>query len=318
MNLVDVVCVGNLVADVIVKPVNALPPSGELRLVDSIDLRAGGCALTTAIGLAQLGANVVIAGFVGNDPFGRFLEEQMDQAGVDSRRLGRHSNLPTSTTAVLDGNSGEHVLLHTTGATAGLTRESIPDELLFAGRVLHVAGAGINPGLDGQPTAELLAEAQTRGILTSLDTAFDSTGRWARVHAALPHLDVFAPSLHEVRHISGFHKPEDIAAWARKRGVKTVIIKLGGDGAFVSSDAFSGHIPAHDVPVLDTTGAGESFNAGLLYGLTHGWPLKQAVLLGTAMGALAVARIGAVSDLTRLDDVLQLAGLDQSASTAHS
>jgi sugar/nucleoside kinase (ribokinase family) len=311
---VDVVCVGNLVADVIVKPVNALPPSGELRLVDSIDLRAGGCALTTAIGLAQLGANVIMAGFVGNDPFGRFLEEQMDEAGVHSRRLGRHPTLPTSTTAVLDGDSGEHVLLHTTGATAGLTRDSIPDDLLFAGRVLHVAGAGINPGLDGQPTADLLAEAQDRGILTSLDTAFDSTGHWTRVHAALPHLDVFAPSLHEVRYISGLHKPEDIANWARDRGVKTVIIKLGSDGAFVMSEGFTGFVPSHSVPVLDTTGAGESFNAGLLYSLVRGWPTKSAVLMGTAMGALAVSRIGAVADSTSVDDVLQLAGLKSDVS----
>ena len=309
MKSVDVVCVGNLVADVIVKPVNTLPPSGELRLVDSIDLRAGGCALTTAIGLAQLGASVIMAGFVGDDPFGRFLEEQLDAAGVDPRRPGRHPNLPTSTTAVLDGDSGEHILLHTTGATAALTRDSIPDEMLFAGRALHIAGAGINPGLDGQPTAELLAEAQARGILTSLDTAFDSTNRWERVHSALPHLDVFSPSLSEVRPISGLHAPEDIAAWARDRGVKTVIIKQGGDGAFVSSDDFSGHVPAHRVPVLDTTGAGESFNAGVLYGLTRDWSLQDSLLIGAAMGALAVTRIGAVDRLTSLDRVLQMAGL---------
>jgi sugar/nucleoside kinase (ribokinase family) len=305
----DVVCVGNLVADLIVRPVDALPPRAELRMVEAIDLRAGGCALTTAVVLGRLGAKAAMLGMVGDDPFGQFLESALADASVDGRGVVRHPTVPSVATVVVVDSQGERTYLHAPGVGALLTREHLPHDLLFAGKALHIAGALINPGIDGEPTASILQEARRRGILTSLDTAFDPTGTWQRVHTALPHLDIFAPGYPEARHISGLDDPAAIARWARERGARTVIVKLGGDGAYVDGPEFQGRVPAFPVDVVDATGAGESFNGGLLYGLTRGWPLERAVRLGAATGALAVTQIGAAAGVTNLAESLALAGL---------
>jgi sugar/nucleoside kinase (ribokinase family) len=307
---VDVVCVGNLVADIIVRPVDALPPRGALTMVEAIDLRAGGCALTTAVVLGRLGAKAAMLGLVGDDVYGRFLEDALIDAGVDVGGVVRHPTVPSVATVVVVDGEGERTYLHAPGVGALLSRDHLPDERLFAGKAIHVAGALINPGIDGEPTARILAEAQARGILTSLDTAYDPTGRWERVHAALPHLDVFAPGYPEARHVAGNDDPIAIAAWARERGARIVVVKLGPDGAYVDADEFRGFVPAHRVEVVDATGAGESFNGGLLFGLCAGWPLERAVRLATATGALAVTKIGAAEGVDSLAAAMALASID--------
>lgn len=306
---VDVVCVGNLVADLIVRPVDALPARGALTMVEAIDTKAGGCALTTAVVLGHLGADVAMLGMVGEDLYGRFLVEALDEAGVDRRGVVWHPTIPSVATVVVVDSGGERTYLHAPGVGAIMSRADLPDDRLFAGNALHIAGALINPGIDGEPTAQIMAEAQARGILTCLDTAFDPTGRWEKVHAALPYLDVFAPGYPEARHIAGLDDPAEIAAWARQRGAKSAIIKLGGEGAYVDGPGWRGLIPVLPVPVVDTTGAGESFNGGLLYGLTHGWPLERAARLGAATGALAVTQIGAAAGAGTLSEAMALAGL---------
>jgi sugar/nucleoside kinase (ribokinase family) len=309
-NPVDVVCVGNLVADLIVRPIDTLPPRSELRMVEAIDLRAGGCALTTAVVLGRLGAKASMLGLVGDDPFGRFLEEALAEAAVDGSGVVRHPTVASVATVVVVDSQGERTYLHAPGVGALMTRDHLPDERLFAGKAIHIAGALINPGIDGEPTARIMEEAQRRGILTSLDTAFDPTGTWERVHAALPHLDIFAPGYPEARHISGLDDPVAIAAWARERGARTAIVKLGADGAYIDGPEFRGIIPAHRVETVDSTGAGESFNGGLLHGLTADWPLERAARLGAATGALAVTKIGAAAGVTNLVEAMALAGLD--------
>ncbi len=308
-NAVDVVCVGNLVADLIVRPVDTLPPRAELRMVDAIDLKAGGCALTTAVVLGRLGARTAMLGMVGEDVFGRFLVDALDEAGVDTTGMVVHPTLPSVLTAVIVDSGGERTYLHAPGVGAVMSRDDLPDERLFAGKALHIAGALINPALDGEPTAQIMAEAQQRGIITTLDTAFDPTGTWERVLPALPYLDVFAPGYPEVKNISGLDDPVQIAAWVRAQGAKAAIIKLGGDGAYVDGPDFQGLIPPFPAPVVDTTGAGESFNGGLLFGLVAGWPLERAARLGAATGALAVTQIGAAAGAGSLADAMALAGL---------
>ncbi|MGI9252661.1 MAG: carbohydrate kinase family protein [Thermomicrobiales bacterium] len=305
----DVVCVGNLVADLIVRNLEALPPRTTLQMVEAIDLKAGGCAYTTAYVLSALGARSAMLGAIGDDIFGRFLEEELVKVGVDCSGLLRHSTLGSTATMVVVDGAGERTYVHAAGAAVALRRESLPEELLFSGRAIHVAGALINHDLDGEPTAAIMREAQARGILTSLDTSWDSSGRWERVHAALPYLDVFAPGHPEARMVSGLDDPRKIAAWARGRGAKIAVIKLGPDGAWVDGPGFRGLVPAIPVTAIDTTGAGESFNAGFLYGLLRGWPLERAARLGVATGGRAVSGVGAVAGACSLAEALAFAGL---------
>jgi sugar/nucleoside kinase (ribokinase family) len=308
----DVVCIGILVADVIARPVQELP-RGRLALVEEVSLRAGGCAVNTASALVRLGVRAAVVGRVGEDALGDFLLGVLDERGVDRAGVERDPAVPTSATVVLVDEGGERTFLHLPGANGRLRPEDLEKDAAFAGRALHVGGALVLPGLDGRPTAALLAEAQQRGLLTSLDTVWDPTGHWERVYPSLPHLDVFAPSLAEGEAISGERGPAAVAAWLREHGVGTVAVKLGAHGCYASGPDFEGSVEAVSVASVDGTGSGDAFVAGLLYGRLAGWPLERAVRLANAVGALATTAVGAVEGLRSLDETVALAGLESAA-----
>src|SRR5262245_2227892 len=309
----DVVCLGILVADAVGRPVDGLPPTGTLGAIGEITLQAGGCALSTASALARLGLGSAVAGLVGEDALGDFLLARLDERGVDRRGVRRDPAVATSASLVLVGSSGERTFLHVAGASARLRAEDLDREALFAGRALHVGGALLMESLDGEPTAALLAEARDRGVTTSLDTAFDPTGRWSRALPCLPHLDLMTPSLTEARGVSGEREPAAVAAWLRARGVARVALTMGADGCWASGEGFEGHLPGLPVAAVDGTGAGDAFAAGLLFGTLAGWPLERAARFANAVGALATTAVGAVAGLRGAEETLTLAGLSRTA-----
>jgi len=306
----EVTCLGILVADVIASPVDELPPRGTLGFVDGVALRGGGCALNTATALVRLGVASGVAGKVGADPFGDFLRGLLDERGIDRRGVVVDPAVSTSSTVVLVDTEGERTFLHLPGANGRVRSDDLDLELLFAGRALHLGGALVMPELDGPPSAALLAEARSRDLHTSLDPVWDPTGRWERILPALPHLDVFTPSLAEGQAISGERDPADVAAWLRGRGVGTVALKTGAEGCFVSGLGFEAHVEAFSVRVVDGTGAGDAFAAGLLYGALAGWPLERSARLANALGALATTAVGATEGLLGLRETLAFAGLE--------
>lgn len=303
----DVVCLGILVADVIARPVDDLPPAGSLRLVEGISLHGGGCALNTATGLTRLGLSAAVVGKVGADPLGELLVRLLDERGIDRSGVLRDPSVPTSATVALVASDGERTFLHLTGANAHLRADELDVDLLCSGRILHVAGALVMDALDGEPLAELLAEAKRRGVTTCVDTVWDATNRWKRILPSLPFVDVLAPNLAEATAITGEHDVDSVVRSLQRAGARDVVVKLGPDGCYASG---AGHVPAADVRALDGTGAGDAFVAGLLYGLLERWPLERAARLGNAAGALATTAIGASEGLRGLRETLALAGLE--------
>lgn len=296
--MIDIVCLGIFVADVIARPVEALPRPGTLALVDAITLRGGGCALNTSSALARLGTRAAALGKVGVDPLGDFLLRLLSERGVDGSGVLRDPSVSTSASVVFVDHAGERTFLHLKGANATVQTDEL-GEAPFAGRALHIAGALVLDALDGEPTASLLAEARRRGIHTSLDTAFDGSGRWERVLPALPHCDLVTPGLEEARAITGEHEPDRAAARLRALGAGAVAVTLGPDGCFVDG---VGHVPARSVEVVDSTGAGDAFAAAFLYGRLAGWPPERCARFANAAGALATTAVGAfegVGDLTK-------------------
>ena len=310
---VDVVCLGILVADVIARPIDDLPQRGTVALVKEISLRAGGCAVNTASALAKLGARAAVAGKVGADPFGNFLLGVLDARGVERRGVLRDPAVPTSATVALVGSDGERTFLHLPGANGELRRRELDPAVVFGGRILHLAGALVMPALDGEPAAAVLADARSRGLLTSLDTVFDATGRWDLVLPCLPHADLFAPSLAEGRAISGEAEPAAVAAWLRERGAGEVALKMGADGCYASGKGFEGQVEALPVEAVDGTGAGDAFVAGLLYGKLAGWDFERSVRLANAAGALATTAVGAAEGVRNLEETLAFAALEARA-----
>jgi sugar/nucleoside kinase (ribokinase family) len=312
----EVLCAGIVVADAIASPVDEPPEKGALALVESVQLATGGCALSTASALARLGVPAALCGCVGDDLLGEVLVREARARGLDTRAVRVCDEL-TSASVVLDASDGERSFLHNPGASAELRPDDIERALADpAPRWLHIGGALVLPGLDGQPLAPVLEAARERGVTTSLDPVYDATGRWDRVHPSLAHLDVICPNLVEARGITGQREPEACARRLRERGVRQVAIKLGRDGAFALDDDTAEHVPPFRVEPKDETGAGDAFAGGLIYGLLRGWPLGRAVRLANAVGALSTTGIGASSTLPDLEEALAFAGLNAEVASS--
>jgi sugar/nucleoside kinase (ribokinase family) len=172
-----------------------------------------------------------------------------------------------------------------------------------------VTGTMVMKTLDGEQTARLLSEAQQSGAQTLLDTVYlDTAPRelWhASIHPALPVLDYFIPSQPEARAITGLKTPGEMARYFQDRGCKNVVIKLDEVGAFCRmADGTETTVPAYRVePVVDTTGAGDSWSAGFLAGLHEGLSMPDAALLGNAAAAHCIQAPGAATGIVPLEQI---------------
>jgi sugar/nucleoside kinase (ribokinase family) len=293
---------------VIVRPVDALPERGTLGLVDSIELRGGGCALNTASALTRLGLRAAVVGKVGADAFGDFILGALEERGVNASGVIRDTRTPTSASVALVDAAGERTFLHATGANATVSADELGEDP-FRGRALHIAGALVLDELDGEPTALLLSEARRRGIGTSVDTVFDARGRWDRLISVLPFCDLVTPGLHEALAITGEEEPGRAARRLRELGAHVAAVTLGADGCYVAADAFEGHVAGFRVEALDGTGAGDAFAAGFLQGMLAGRSLEECARLANAAGGLATRAVGAFEGVGDLAETERLAGL---------
>jgi sugar/nucleoside kinase (ribokinase family) len=294
-----VLCAGQLAADILVRPVDRLDFASDTRRVELIRLANGGDCLNAAIGLRRLGLAVSFAGLVGRDPWGDFLASVIEREGIDGRGLKRAPEAGTCTVLVAINSQGERTFFYHGGANDLFSLRDVDPALAAEADAVHVGGTYLLPRFDGEGAAALFREARARGKLTSMDVTWDVEGRWLSVIApCLPHLSWFLPSVKEAEKITGRGQPEDMAAFLRDRGVGGVVIKLGERGCYVLPAGRPGFIvPAFAVPVVDTTGAGDSFVAGFLAGLLRGWDPERSARLACAAAALNIQKVGATAGM---------------------
>lgn len=301
--MTEVVCLGILVADVVGKPVESLPERGKLLLVDTMELHTGGCAASTGIGLAKIGIKTAVIGKVGADGFGDFMVSRLEQNGIDTRGVVRDRKNATSATMVMVHTDGERSFLHYLGANASLEEDDVDLMLVGGAKVLHIAGTFLMPGIDGQPTARILKKAREMGVTTTLDTAWDSKGRWmSLLEPALPFVDIALPSIDEARMVTGKQAPRDVAKVLMDFGVKTVGLKMGEEGCYIRSSDVELSIPPFKVECVDALGAGDSFVAGFLTGVVQGWDLERTGRFANAVGASCVTALGATTGIKSLEE----------------
>jgi len=301
----DLVTVGVVCADVMVRPVDALPPRGALSLVPQLEMHLGGLAGVTAAVFSKLGGRAAYVGRVGQDNFGDYIIRTLQAAGVDTSGVRRDSTCHSSATVVLISEDGERTFLHHLGTNAVTGEQDLDFNLIRSARVLHWGGPSTTPLLDGGPMGRIFEKAHTLGVKTSMDTCYDGKGVWLPlIEPALPHLDVVCSSYEEARHYTGCSEPEDIADFYRDYGVETVMVKLGAEGLFVKNGKEKYTIPAHHVKVVDTTGAGDAACGGFLYGYLNGWDLERCGRLANAVGGLTVQQMGGAEAVHSLEETL--------------
>jgi sugar/nucleoside kinase (ribokinase family) len=306
----DVCVIGHMCVDLMVKPLEALPPKGSLSYLDNLHVSPGGCGLNPAIYLASLGLRTAILGKTGNDSLGDIIVNAFRKAGVDCSGLKRDPSTGTSGTVVAIDGRGERTLMHYLGTNATLCYDDIDLGFLSRTRTLFIGGTFILPRFDGRDAAAVLKEAKARNVLCAMDTAWDASGAWMKkIEVSLQYLDWFMPSYDEAVMLSGEKDAAGMARTFHAKGAKNIIIKLGAEGCFVSENGGSSYgVPAlKNISVMDTSGAGDAFCAGFLAGLAQGWEIRRCAELGNAVGGLCVTEIGTTTAACPLGRVLAFA-----------
>jgi len=284
-----VLCVGQLVADVVVRPVDGLPAPGQALPIEDFDLVAGGCAANTACVLAKLGADVRIAALVGADAIGDGVLAEVRRCGVDVSGVSRSDRVPTSAVVVLVDGRGERSFLYRPGGNEALTLETALEPLRRGVRFAHIGGSLKLSSFD---VVRFLDIARDLGCTTSLDTDWDVSGRWMEtLGPALPRVDILMTNREEGRELTGAVDPGGIARRFLAAGPRTVVVKCGAEGSVLGTGGSVMELPAYAVPVRDTTCAGDAFAAGFLYALARGWPEDRAARVGNAAGALTTTAV---------------------------
>jgi sugar/nucleoside kinase (ribokinase family) len=286
-----VLVVGEINVDLICQGYHTFPVPGREVLVDDFRMVLGSASAICAMGLARLGTPVAFFGKVGDDPTGHFCLDAMRARGIDLSRVIADSQVKTGVTVAITSPQ-DRALVSFLGSIAALRAEDVPRELFSRADHLHVSSyylqEGLRPGV-----AALFRDARAAGLTTSLDPGFDPSERWeADMVETLAHVDVFFPNEVELAALTRIEDPES-AVRALQKGKTRVIAKLGSRGAMALGDG--GEVvraPAPAVRVTDTTGAGDSFDAGFLHAWLSGAPLLECLRLGAACGALSTRGLG--------------------------
>ena len=279
---------GDVMLDVVARLSGPLAPGSDAHAV--IRFHGGGSAANTAAWLAEAGAEPLLAGRVGDDERGRSVRDELRAAGVEAA-LGIDPELPTGTCIVLVGPDGERTMAPDAGANNGLSDADVSDDVLASAGHLHVAGyALLRPG--SRPAARAaIARALERGMSVSVDpssAALLSPG-------FLDHADgasLLLPNAEEARMLSGEQDPERAARTLAAR-FGEVVVTLGAEGALWTDGRDSAHCEAVPVEaVVDSTGAGDAFAAGLLAARMEGAAPDEALAAGARLAARAVTQPG--------------------------
>jgi sugar/nucleoside kinase (ribokinase family) len=303
-----VVVLGEANPDLVLRGAEPGVATGQREvLVDDASLTVGGSGSIFACGLARLGVPTTLCAVVGDDPFGRFMLGELSGRGVDVSAVIERVDEPTGISVILSSASDRGIYT-APGTTASLRASDIGDGLLEAARHVHVASFflqhALRPDLPG-----LLARARAAGATTSLDPNWDPAERWDDgLLELLEHVDVFLPNEAEVTRIAGTGDVAAAASALAERG-PLVVVKCGGDGALACRGGIVTEAPpVGGVEIVDTTGAGDAFDAGLVRATLEGWPLERALAFANACGALSCRAAGGVDGQPTLEEALALAG----------
>lgn len=290
--------IGCVQIDVLMAPVTHLPPAGGTLLADQAGIRVGGAGANAALSSVEAGMATRLIGCIGDDVLGQWMADELAPAGLADELLvlpGR----PTGMTVALESAQRDRTFLTYLGVNADWLVEMIPGDALDCDELLF-CDYFVAPGLQGEAGRTLLAEARGHGARTYFDTAYDPDGFPERtreeIRGLLPWVDVFLPNEAEACALAGVGPGDPDAAVAAARALQAasggwVVVKLGARGCLAAGpDGALLSEPAPATAAVDTTGAGDTFNAGLVQALAGGASWPEALARATRFASELISR----------------------------
>jgi sugar/nucleoside kinase (ribokinase family) len=293
-----IVVAGEINADLVLSGLSAIPRLGSEVLSEKSDLVLGSASAICASGLARLGNSVRFVGKAGDDLFGHFCIEKMKRAGID---VGHVRTTPEEMTGVTVSLSygGDRALVTSPGTTVSFGTSDVSDDALDGATHLHVSSLFLQRALRPE-LPRLFERAHRKGLTTSLDPGHDPDYEWKLSVRDLKDVDLFLPNEEELKAISGRDEIEEALG---NLGTTGVVAKLGASGAAAIADGRLLAVSAPRVSVVDTTGAGDSFDAGFLHAWLRKKPLETCLRYGVAAGSLSTRALGGTSAQPSLEEL---------------
>jgi sugar/nucleoside kinase (ribokinase family) len=299
----DLLVLGDVNPDLVLRGGDVVPAFGQAEhLVEEAVLTVGGSGAIMACAAARLGMRVILCGVVGDDLFGRFVCDELERRGVETRGIVTTPERPTGVTVVLSG-AEDRAILTMPGTIAELRADAIDRSLLDGARHVHVSSYFLQSGLQAD-LASIFERVHGAGGTTSIDPNWDPTEAWdAGLLDVLAATDVFFPNAVEATRVARISDVgEAITRLSSQAGL--VVVKRGDLGATAGSRGERATVAGRSVPVVDTTGAGDSFDAGFLAAWLAGEPLERALAIANACGALSTRATGGVNGQVTWDEAI--------------
>jgi sugar/nucleoside kinase (ribokinase family) len=299
-----IVVAGELNVDLILTGMEGLPAFGTEILAGGLCQTPGSSSMICAMGLARLGETVRFVGRVGDDERGRFCTRALDDAGIDTTGVIVDPTLDTGLTVALS-TARDRALITYPGAIAELRVADVLSSTLAGASHLHVSSYFLQRRLQ-EDFIDLVARARLGGLTISLDPGYDPSARWdAGLRDLLPLVDVFLPNEVEALALTG---ADDLESALRKLAAygPLVVVKAGARGCMTMEEDDVVEVSSFPVAAVDTTGAGDSFDAGFLHAWRSERPLRDCLRWAAACGALSTRALGGTSAQPTADDVRAL------------
>ena len=285
-----ILVIGELNVDIVATGLRSAPEMGAEILAEDCELTLGSASAIFAAGVSKLGDSVTFVSQVGRDHFGDFCIRTLRTLGVSTRYVARKADEKTGVTIALSGKR-DRALVTYSGAVATLTPDSIDEPLMKQHDHLHLTSYYLQKAL--QPSfADILGRAKALGLTTSFDPNSDPSNKWSKgIGSVLRYTDVLFVNEREASQLTRASTSK-AALKALGTKVQCAVIKRGPRGDMA---IHAGAIATHSgfkVTVVDTTGAGDSFDAGFVSAYLREAPLAECVKIGNACGALSATRVG--------------------------
>ncbi len=302
----DVVAVGDFFIDEVLSDFNKLPKLGEEAFARQFHRDIGGGAAITACGLARLGVKAAVLGVVGRQD-GMWLVKRLIDAGVNATALEHHPSEPTGLTVSVSTHE-DRAFFSYYGANERLRfllKEPESKKLMAKARHVHFACAP-----DHVLNAGLFAYLRNRGCKISIDVGWHPS--WLTDTRNIPMLqeaDLFFPNDREAELMTGETEPHRMLRSFREKGIRSVALKLGGRGAALLWKKQELLCDPIEVAHIDTTGAGDCFDAGFIHAWLGGEPPQRCLETANICGALSTRKLGGLASFPTLDELrLKLKG----------
>jgi ribokinase len=314
----DLLVLGELNPDVLVSAGDLDIRFGQVeQLVDRATITLGSSGAITAAAAAAQGLHVAVCAVVGDDPVGAWTTELLTGYGVNVAGVVRRAGLQTGLSVVMTRPDGDRAILTYSGTMSELSRADVPTDWLRAARHVHVSSFFLQRGLQADLPA-LFEAARVAGATTSLDPGWAPRGEWAAAGPVLSQTDYLLPNAAECWNLAAAldgrsargDQPDDEvsalhAAKALHRLGPVLAVKLGAAGALAVGPDMLARVRARSVVPVDSTGAGDSFDAGFIAGLLDDSTMTESLKRAVSTGSIAVTGWGGTGRLATRQEAIE-------------